>query len=83
MAKAKTFTLGDPYDGILSDLVKRGRFGTETEVVRAGIRLVADHEVKMQALRREIDRADAEIEAGLGTEYSGAGDLLQDILKES
>ncbi len=38
MARAKTFSLGEAYDGILADLVKNGRFGTETEVVRAGIR---------------------------------------------
>ena len=54
MARAKTFSLGDAYDGILSDLVRSGRFGTETEAVRAGIRMLADYEAKFSALRREI-----------------------------
>ncbi len=77
--KPKTFSLGDPYAGILSDLVEHGRFGTETEAVRAGIRMLADYEFKIQALRQEIDLADAEIEAGLGKEYSSAEELLNDI----
>ncbi|WP_337271026.1 ribbon-helix-helix domain-containing protein [Oryzifoliimicrobium ureilyticus] len=83
MARAKTFSLGDTYDGILSDLVRNGRFGTETEAVRAGIRMLADHELKMQILRRDIQAADAEIEAGLGKEYATGGDLLKEVMNES
>ncbi|MGO7689008.1 type II toxin-antitoxin system ParD family antitoxin [Rhizobium ruizarguesonis] len=83
MARAKTFSLGDIYDGILSDLVRNGRFGTETEAVRAGIRLLADHELKMQVLRKDIQAADAEIEAGLGKEYAAGADLLKDVMNES
>lgn len=83
MARAKTFSLGDTYDGILADLVQNGRFGTETEVVRAGIRMLADHEMKMTALRREIEAADAEIDAGLGKEYRSGADLLNDVMNES
>ncbi|TRB17087.1 type II toxin-antitoxin system ParD family antitoxin [Rhizobium rhizogenes] len=82
MARAKTFSLGDAYDGILSDLVRNGRFGTETEAVRAGIRLLADHELKMQALRKDIQTADSEIEAGLGKEYANSTDLLKDVMNE-
>lgn len=82
MARAKTFSLGDAYDGILSDLVQSGRFGTETEAVRAGIRMLADYETKIHALRREIGVADAEIAAGLGKEYGSGADLLADVMKE-
>jgi antitoxin ParD1/3/4 len=82
MARAKTFSLGDAYDGILADLVRNGRFGTETEAVRAGIRMLADHELKMQVLRRDIQTADTEIDAGLGKEYTSGADLLADVLNE-
>ena len=51
MARAKTFSLGDTYDGMIADLVKSGRFSTETEVVRAGIRMLADYESRMAAIR--------------------------------
>ncbi len=83
MARAKTFSLGDTYDGILSDLVKSGRFGTETEVVRAGIRMLADYEMNMRALRQDISAADAEIAAGRGKEYASGADILHDVMNES
>lgn len=82
MARAKTFSLGEAYDGILTDLVKNGRFGTETEAVRAGIRMLADYEMRIQSLRRDIQAADAEIEAGLGREYASGADLLADVMRE-
>ena len=83
MARAKTFSLGDTYDGILSDLVQNGRFGTETEAVRAGLRMLADYELKAHALRRDITAAVAEIDAGKGREYTSAAELLADVMKES
>ena len=83
MAKAKSFSLGDPYEHILTDLVQNGRFGTETEAVRAGIRRLADYEFKLAALRREIAIGDAEIDAGLGKEYTSSEELLDDVMNES
>lgn len=82
MARAKTFSLGDAYEGILADLVKNGRFGTETEAVRAGIRMLADYEMRMQSLRQAIHAADTEIEAGRGKEYASGAELLADIMNE-
>jgi antitoxin ParD1/3/4 len=83
MARAKTFSLGEAYDGILSDLVQSGRFGTETEVVRAGIRMLADYEVKIRSLRQDISTADAEIAAGKGKTYASGAELLDDVMNES
>ncbi|QLF72070.1 type II toxin-antitoxin system ParD family antitoxin (plasmid) [Peteryoungia desertarenae] len=82
MARAKTFSLGGTYDGILSDLVKSGRFGTETEVVHAGIRMLADYEMNMRALRQDISAADAEIAAGRGKEYASGADIRHDVMNE-
>lgn len=79
MARAKTFSLGDAYDGILADLVQGGRFGTETEAVRAGIRMLADYEIKIRALRQDIGAADAEIAAGHGKEFASGADLLKAV----
>lgn len=82
MARAKTFSLGDAYDGILADLVQSGRFGTETEAVRAGIRMLADYEIKMRALRQDISSADAEIVAGHGKEFTSSAELLKAVTGE-
>ena len=59
------------------------RFGTETEAVRAGIRMLADYETKLRALRRDIGAADADIAAGLGKEYGSGADLLKDVMQEN
>lgn len=82
MARAKTFSLGDTYDAILADLVKNGRFGTETEAVRTGIRMLADYEMRMQSLRHAIQAADTEIDAGLGKEYASGADRLAEVMRE-
>lgn len=82
MARAKTFSLGDAYDGILADLVKHGRFGTETEAVRAGIRMLADYEMRVQSLRQAIQSAESQIEEGLGIEYDSHEALLADVMND-
>lgn len=82
MARAKTFSLGDTYDDILADLVRAGRFDTEAEALRAGLRMLADREARIQSLRQAIGEADAEIAAGEGLTYEGAHDLLTDVLKD-
>ncbi len=81
MARAKTFSLGDTYDRMIADLVKSGRFSTETEVVRAGIRMLADYEAEMQKLREQIGAADQEIADGKGIEFTGADDLLKTVMQ--
>jgi antitoxin ParD1/3/4 len=50
----------------LSDLVRSGRFGTETEAVRSGIRIPADQETTIGSLPGEIGAADAQIAVRLG-----------------
>jgi antitoxin ParD1/3/4 len=82
MARAKTFSLGDAYDGILADLVKHGRFGTETEAVRAGIRMLADYEMRVQSLRQAIQSAESQIAEGLGIEYDTHESLLADVMND-
>lgn len=82
MTRTKNFALGETYDGILSDLVNNGQFETETDAVKAGIRLLADHEMRVQSLRQAIDAADQEIAAGRGQEYNSAADLLADVMTD-
>ncbi|OLP59852.1 hypothetical protein BJF93_09575 [Xaviernesmea oryzae] len=82
MAQAKTFSLGDPYDAILADLVRTGRFKTEADAVKAGLRMLADDDNGVRALRQNISEADAEIEAGLGKEYRSGAELMRDVMSE-
>jgi antitoxin ParD1/3/4 len=82
--KPVSFTLGDRDRSFISDMVKKGRFGNRTEVVRAGLRLLEDYEYsqKMKRLRALIGEGDADIQAGRITEYDSAKTLVNSILEE-
>lgn len=70
MPANRSFSLGDNLDRFIDAQVQAGRFGNATEVVRAGLRLLQDHETKMEELRRMIDQADASIAQGRGKSYA-------------
>lgn len=54
MAKNTSIALGDHFRCFVEDQVKRGRFGSTSEVVRAGLRLLEERETKLEALRKAI-----------------------------
>jgi antitoxin ParD1/3/4 len=55
MAKNTSITLGEHFAGFVEEQVSIGRYGSTSEVVRAGLRLLEEREVKLRALRAAID----------------------------
>ena len=78
----KTYVIGTRYEAFIADQIAQGRFNNASEVVRAGLRLLEDHETHLSRLRAAIDAGDADMEAGRVTEYADADALTQDILTE-
>lgn len=48
-------SVGARWEDFVDQAVKSGRYGSASEVVREGLRLVEEREAKLQALREKID----------------------------
>ncbi|MDA8908560.1 type II toxin-antitoxin system ParD family antitoxin [bacterium] len=54
MSKNTSVELGEEIAGFVTGQVRSGRYGSASEVIRAGIRLLQDQETKMAALRAAL-----------------------------
>ena len=53
-------SIGRRWEGFVEQVVQEGRYGSASEVVREGLRLVEEREAKLRALRAHIDAAIAQ-----------------------
>ncbi len=54
MARNTSITLGDHFNDFITRQVGDGRFGSASEVVRAGLRLLEENETKLELLREAL-----------------------------
>jgi antitoxin ParD1/3/4 len=64
-------SIGERWEGFVNQVVKTGRYGSASEVVREGLRLVEEREAKLAALRDTLNASIAEGGAA-GDEELGA-----------
>jgi len=59
MSKNTSITLGEHFATFIEDQVALGRFSSASEVVRAGLRLLEEHETRVRALRDALAAGEA------------------------
>jgi antitoxin ParD1/3/4 len=80
-------SIGERWEGFVERIVKSGRYGSASEVVREGLRLVEEREAKLAALREKIGASiaaggkvsDEQLDAAIAakaTELRARGDRL-------
>ena len=51
MPRNASMSLGDHFASFIDSQVQAGRYGSASDVVRAGLRLLEEHEAKVKALQ--------------------------------
>ena len=63
MAKNTSITLGDHFEEFINAQIEAGRYGNVSEVVRASLRLLEEHEQRVEALRLALQEGEKSGEA--------------------
>ncbi len=54
MARNTSVTIGKHYESFISSQLEQGRYGSASEVVRAGLRMLEEHESRVSQLRAAL-----------------------------
>ena len=59
MAKSTSVNLSDYFCRFINEQVEAGHYGSASEVVRDGLRLLVERQVRLDRLRQALDEGDA------------------------
>ena len=54
MSKNTSFILGEHFDTFVASQIVAGRYANATDVIRSGLRLLEEHEQKVETLRNAL-----------------------------
>ena len=76
-------SIGERWETFVESALKAGRYGSASEIVREGLRLVEEREAKLQALRNTLDasiaRGGAHNDKAVGRHVDAALDAWENI----
>lgn len=78
MQKNTSVTIGKHFEEFIARQIKDGRYSSASEAIRAGLRLLEEREVKLNALRKALHEGE---ESGLA-DYSLEG-IVEELDKEN
>jgi len=64
MARNTSVSLGSHFEAFVAAQVADGRYGNASEVLRAGLRLLEEHEQRVESLRRALSEGEESGDAG-------------------
>lgn len=67
MALNTSISLGNHFDDFIKGRINNGRYKNASEVVRAGLRLLEEHENKVQALKEAIQEG---LDSGIAEDFN-------------
>ena len=67
MGRNTSISLGDHFEDFVDNSVSAGRFKNASEVIRAGLRLLEEDEIKIVALKNAIEEG---IESGMAKNFN-------------
>ena len=66
MGKNTSFSIGEHFSSFVATKISEGRYGSASDVVRAGLRLLEEREAQLDALRAALIESE---ESGPPTEF--------------
>lgn len=66
MPRNTSVTLGEHFSQFVDSKIQAGRFESASEAVRAGLRLLEEHEAQLDLLRQKLAVGEAQLDRGEG-----------------
>lgn len=66
MHRNTSVTLGEHLTSFVESKIKEGRYESTSEAVRAGLRLLEEHETKLEMIRQKLAKGELQLDQGKG-----------------
>ena len=76
MSKSTSLVIGDHFENFINSQIARGRYGSASEVLRAGLRLLEAQEQEWELTRRALEAGEAS-----GISERSADDIIRSAIE--